>query len=52
MKIPAKIAFSERYSREGIWGALGSLDQGVSAESDMVQTCGTKRRNVGERRGE
>jgi hypothetical protein len=41
MQFPAKISFSARYSRDGICGALGLLDKGVSEESDIIRTCVT-----------
>lgn len=34
---PAKLTFSLKYSEYGICGALGSLDQGASDESDMAE---------------
>ena len=36
IRIPAKLSFSARYSQDGICGALGLVDQGVSEGSDMV----------------
>ena len=38
MRAPAKVSFSARCSEGGICGALGSLDQDVSDESDMCRT--------------
>lgn len=36
MRIPAKLAFSAKYSEYGICGAKGLLDQGCSEESAMT----------------
>lgn len=38
MRMPAKIPFSREYSKCGICGAVGLLDQGFSDESDIAQT--------------
>ena len=42
MRIPAKYSFSMRYSKDGICGALGSLDQGASEGSDIARTGVTR----------
>lgn len=45
MRIPAKFAFSAKYSEYGICGAKGLLDQGFSEESDMTLTRTTEGRS-------
>ena len=37
MRNPAKNSFSERYSQDGICGASGRLDHGVSEGSDIAR---------------